>query len=61
MKKILKAVGAVAAICAGVAGGLFIYSNIKKSKEVEIDEFEDYDYDFSDEEVVEAEGEAAEE
>ena len=62
MKKILKAVGAVAAIGAGVAAGLVIYSKIKKGKEDVIDEFDDYDDDFSDEEdVVDAEEEAAEE
>ena len=34
MKKLLKVAGAIAAIGAGVAGGLFIYSKIKSKKKV---------------------------
>lgn len=60
MKKVFKIIGTVAAICAGVAGGIFLYSKIKKRKSEELDEFEDYDDDFSDEDDIVTESETAE-
>lgn len=49
MKKLLKVAGAIAAIGAGVAGGLFIYSKIKSKKNAIDDDFEDdFDDDFDD-------------
>lgn len=57
MSKTLKIVGTVAAISAGVAGGLFLYNKLKKNKNEELDEFDDYDDDFSDDEVTETEAE----
>lgn len=52
MKKFFKVIGSVAAICAGVAGGLFLYSKIKGNRDSFDDDFDDdfddYDDDFSD-------------
>ncbi len=49
MKKFFKFVGAVAAIGAGVAGGLFLYNKIKENQNGYDDDFDDdYDDDFSD-------------
>ena len=51
MKKFFKFLGAVAAIGAGVAGGLFLYNKYKENKEAYDDDFDDdYDDDFSDDE-----------
>ena len=50
MKKFFKIVGAIAAIGAGVAGGLCLYSKLKHKNDV-IDDVDDYDDDFSDEEA----------
>lgn len=54
MKKVFKIIGSVAAICAGVAGGLFLYNKIKGNANAFDDDFDDdfddYDDDFSDEE-----------
>ena len=50
MKKFFKIVGAIAAIGAGVAGGLCLYSKLKHKNDV-IDDIDDYDDDFSDEEA----------
>ena len=54
MKKFFKIVGAIAAIGAGVAGGLCLYSKLKHKNDV-IDDIDDYDDDFSDEEDEEDE------
>lgn len=51
MKKFFKIVGAIAAIGAGVAGGLCLYSKLKHKNDV----IDDIDDDFSDEEDEEAE------
>ncbi len=49
MKKFFKFLVAVVAVCAGVAGGLFVYSKIREKKEAYDDDFEDdYDDDLSD-------------
>lgn len=45
MKKFFKIVGAIAAIGAGVAGGLCLYSKLKHKNDV-IDDVDDYDDDF---------------
>lgn len=45
MKKFFKIVGAIAAIGAGVAGGLCLYSKLKHKNDV-IDDIDDYDDDF---------------
>lgn len=54
MKKVFKIIGSVAAICAGVAGGLFLYNKIKGNANAFDDDFDDdfddYDDDFSDDE-----------
>ena len=51
MKKFFKFLGAAAAVCAGVAGGLFIYNKYQEKKDMEAGDFdEDYDDDFSDDE-----------
>ncbi len=57
MKKFFKIVGAIAAIGAGVAGGLCLYSKLKHKNDV----IDDVDDDFSDEEDEEAEKEAEKE
>ena len=54
MKKFFKIVGAIAAIGAGVAGGLCLYSKLKHKNDV-IDDIDDSDDDFSDEEDEEDE------
>ena len=49
MKKFFKFLGTVAAIGAGVAGGLFLYNKYQEKKDAEAGDFdEDYDDDFSD-------------
>ena len=57
LEKFFKIVGAIAAIGAGVAGGLCLYSKLKHKNDV-IDDVDDYDDDFSEEEDEEAEKEA---
>ena len=54
MKKFFKIVGAIAAIGAGVAGGLCLFFKIKH-KIYPLDDIDDYDDDFSDEEDEEDE------
>ncbi len=46
MKKFFKFVVAIAAICAGVAGGMVLYSKYKEKQDDDLDD--DYDDDFSD-------------
>lgn len=54
MKKFFKFLGAVTAICAGVAGGLFLYNKYKERQDSFDDDFDDdYDDDFSDDEDAE--------
>ena len=54
MKKFFKFLGAVTAICAGVAGGLFLYNKYKERQNSFDDDFDDdYDDDFSDDEDTE--------
>uniref|UniRef100_UPI0040272241 hypothetical protein n=1 Tax=Eshraghiella crossota TaxID=45851 RepID=UPI0040272241 len=60
MNKFFKIVGAIAAIGAGGARGLCLYSKLKHKNDV-IDDVDDYDDDFSDEEDEEAEKEAEKE
>lgn len=48
MKKFFKFLIAIVAICAGVAGGLFVYSKIKEKNLPDDDFDDDYDDDFSD-------------
>ena len=50
MKKFFKFLGAVTAICAGVAGGLFLYNKYKERQDSFDDDFDDdYDDDFAEE------------
>ena len=54
MKKFFKFLGAVTAICTGVAGGLFLYNKYKERQDSFDDDFDDdYDDDFSDDEDAE--------
>ena len=49
MKKFFKFVIAAVAVCAGVVGGLYLYSKIKDKKDELEDDFDDdYDDDFAD-------------
>lgn len=57
MKKVLKVIVSIGAICAGVAAGLFVFSKMRNKDTEEIDEFDEYDDDFSDEEEVKEEAE----
>ena len=41
MKKFFKFLGAVTAICAGVAGGLFLYNKYKERQDSFDDDFDD--------------------
>ncbi len=53
MKKFLKFVLTAAGVCAGVAGGLFLYNKIKEKQCGADDDFNDdfdYDDDFADDE-----------
>ena len=51
MKKAVKIIISILVICAGVAGGLFLYNKIKEKKSLMDDDFDDdYDDDFSDDE-----------
>ena len=47
MKKALKIILAILVVCAGVAGGLFVYNKIKAKKAAELDD--DFDDDFDEE------------
>lgn len=53
MKKFFKFLGAVTAICAGVAGGLFLYNKYKERQDSFDDDFDDDYDDFSDDEDAE--------
>ena len=56
MKKFFKFLGAVTAICAGGAGGLFLYNKYKERQDSFDDDFDDdYDDDFSDDDDEDAE------
>lgn len=53
MKKFLKFTLGVLGVCAGVAGGLYVYNKFKAKKNETDDDFEedfDYDDDFADDE-----------
>lgn len=53
-EEVFKFLGAVTAICAGVAGGLFLYNKYKERQDSFDDDFDDdYDDDFSDDEDAE--------
>ena len=51
MKKAVKVIISILVVCAGVAGGLFLYNKIKEKKSLMDDDFDDdYDGDFSEDE-----------
>lgn len=51
MKKAVKVIISILVVCAGVAGGLFLYNKIKEKKSLMDDDFDDdYDDDFSEDE-----------
>ena len=48
MKKAIKIIIGILVVCAGVAGGLFLYNKIKEKQSAIDDDFDDDDFDDDD-------------